>query len=554
MGAGSLATTLDAVRSWKALGAAAVTLLVVGLTVPVAAHPESGSRSVEFGIDAARMIEDVARSAIARATLPQAVSYTPCAFGSAAGYPCDAVDLLAHLPLPSIGGGEGNDIWGWTDARSGREFALVGRSTGTSFVEVTDPVNPVYVGTLPAHTTESIWRDIKVYGDYAYIVSEANGSGLQYFDLSRLLGVSDPPIMFEETGQLDGFSNAHNLAIDEETGFAYAVGSNHCSGGLYMIDLSKPSDPTFAGCYSADGYTHDAQCVVYRGPDADHRGDELCFASNEDTLTIVDVTDKAHPIQLARKTYPGAAYTHQGWLTEDHKYFLLDDEADEMASGSKTTTYIWDVRDVDHPVVLDSHRSWVSAIDHNQYVSGGHTYQANYTAGLRVLTLKGVKGGDLTEVGYFDVDPSSSAAVFAGSWSVYPFFASGVVVVNSIEQGLFVLYPTGARKARAVVDLDDRSKALEGSAWRARAKVNVVDGDGDPIEGARVKVAFSTGQHRSCVTNPAGRCFVKIKVSAAGHVRMRVRTIVDDPAFYTPWANTDRDGGTNGTKVRLDRV
>ena len=165
--------------------------------------------------------------------------------------------------------------------------------------------------------------------------------------------------------------------INEDTGFAYAVGTSICSGGLAMVDISNPVRPVSAGCFSADGYTHDAQAVVYNGPDVAHQGKEIVLASNEDTLTIVDVTNKGAPVQLSRSSYPGSSYTHQGWLTEDHQYYLMDDELDEQNAGHPTRTHIWDLSDLDAPVIIGAHDGTTSAIDHNQYVKGNFTYQAN---------------------------------------------------------------------------------------------------------------------------------------------------------------------------------
>lgn len=372
----------------------------------------------------------------------------PCVDGDAEGFPCQRVDLLAHLPLDTIGGGGGNDLWGWTDPKTGKEYALMGLTNGTAFVDISDPENPVYLGNLPTHTVDSTWRDIKTYQNWAYIVSEASGHGLQIFDLTKLRSVVSPPVTFVETGHYGGFGRAHNVVLDEETGFAYAVGSREstapfeaCAGGLHMIDLSVPTAPTFAGCFSSDGYTHDAQCVVYHGPDTEHDGAEICFASNEDTLTIVDVSDKGNPLQLSRTPYAGAGYTHQGWLTEDHAYFLLDDELDESNFGHNTRTYIWDLTDLETPTVLDTYTGPVPSSDHNQYVKDGYAYQANYRSGLRILSLEDVAAGVLTEVAFFDIHPASDASGFQGAWSVYPFFDSGVAIVSGIGEGLFVLQP-----------------------------------------------------------------------------------------------------------------
>ena len=371
---------------------------------------------------------------------PRAAKAAVCAGGAADIYGCENVDLHAYLPMASIGGGAGSDGWGWTDPLDGAEYIIMGRSTGTSFVDISNPAVPVYLGNLPTQTVNSDWRDVKVYGNYAFIVSEASGHGMQVFDLTQLRSVPVVPATFTATAHYSAFSNAHNLWINESSGFAYAVGTSVCSGGLHMIDLSNPLVPTTAGCFDADGYTHDVECVNYAGPSLAFSGKELCFASNEDTLTVVDVTNKAAPVQVSRSTYPGLGYSHQGVLTPDHRYFLVDDEKDEQNFGHNTKTYVWDMLDPANPVLVGSHLSAISAIDHNQYIVGDLVYQANYQGGLRILKIEDLAAADLCEVGYFDVYPSSDGPQFNGAWNVFPFFASGVVAINAIE-GLAVVQP-----------------------------------------------------------------------------------------------------------------
>ncbi|GGS32952.1 choice-of-anchor B family protein [Actinokineospora fastidiosa] len=377
-----------------------------------------------------------------RAPLVGTADGVPCVNGRADKYPCKNVDLLSVLPLSSIGGGNGNDIWGWTDPQSGKEYAIVGRTNGTAFVDISTPTSPRYLGNLPSNGGSSTWRDMKVYKDHAFIVADMiSGHGMQVFDLTRLRSVTSPQTFRADT-TYTRFGPAHNIAINEETGYAYAIGSNTCSGGPHMVDIRTPKSPVYAGCVSQDGYTHDNQCVIYRGPDADYRGRELCFNSNEDTLTIVDVTNKSNPVQIARKGYSAAQYSHQGWLTEDQRYFLLDDELDEQnGSDKRTKTYIWDLVDLDNPVHTGTYNSPAQAIDHNLYIKGKYAYQANYRAGLRILDVSNVASAQLTEVGYFDIYESGDGAAFNGAWSNYPYFASGVVIVNGIEQGLVVVRP-----------------------------------------------------------------------------------------------------------------
>lgn len=374
----------------------------------------------------------------------EAMALTPCTNGFAGAYACNGIDLLAFMPLADIGGGSGNDIWGWTDSTTGNEYALMGRSNGTAFVDITDPVNPIYLGNLPTTALSSTWRDIKVYQDYAYIVADNAGAhGMQVFDLGELRNVTSPPVTFSATTTYTDFGSAHNIVINEESGFAYAVGgssgSTLCSGGLHMIDINTPDNPTFAGCFSDDGYTHDAQCVNYIGPDPDYAGQEVCFNSNTDTLTIVDVTNKSNPIQISRTGYSGSAYTHQGWVTEDHRYFLMDDELDESDSQPFATTFIWDLIDLDNPQMIGTYTAVVPSIDHNLYIVGNKAYQANYQSGLRVLDISDIGNANLTEVAFFDTYVTGNNPDFNGAWSNYPFFDSGTIIVSGIEQGLYIL-------------------------------------------------------------------------------------------------------------------
>ncbi len=378
--------------------------------------------------------------------LPAVAGKVACVAGVAGDYPCQNVDLLAFLPLADIGGGgnvEGNDIWGWTGC-GGREFALMGLTNGSSFVEITDPINPVYLGRLPSQTGSSLWRDIKTYNDHAFIVSEAPNHGIQVFDLTQLCNVSSPPTTFANTAYYssNNFGSAHNIAINEDSGYAYGVDVSFCQG-LHMVDINSPTSPSFAGCYIPDGQAHDAQCINYNGPDTQHASSEICFTFNGDSFTIDDVTNKSAPSQLAKKNLPLNRYIHQGWVTENHQYLLLNDEFDEWEGvTTKTRTFIWDISDLDAPTFVGYHDGATAAIDHNLYIQGDYAYEANYRRGFELLDISDIALGNLSLVGYFDVYTTSNSSAFNGAWSVFPYFDSGAVVVSGIEQGLFVLDPT----------------------------------------------------------------------------------------------------------------
>ena len=361
-----------------------------------------------------------------------------CAGGTAGSFRCSGISLRKRVPLADMGGAQGNDIWGWADPSTGKEYALMGMDDGVSFVDVTDPENPLIVGRLPTQTVASSWRDIKVYQDYAFVVADGAGAhGMQVFDLTRLRNAT-PPATFAADVVYSDFANAHNIAIDEDTGFAYVVGSNTCNEGLHMIDISTPVNPMFVGCH-ADYEVHDTVCTLYHGLDTAYDGHEICFNSAKDRLEIVDVSNKSATVTLGMTGYPNLAFVHQAWPTEDHRYLFIDDEIDEGQIGGPTRTFVIDIADLDNPAYVFTYDAATTSRDHNLYVMGNRVFQANYTTGLHVLEFMDPGLGEIAEVGYFDTFPADDSIAFDGAWSVYPYLPSGNIIVSDISNGLFVL-------------------------------------------------------------------------------------------------------------------
>lgn len=419
-----------------------------------------------------------------------------CTNGIADGkYPCDNIDLLSIVTPQELEGlAESgaptvnlNDIWGWTDSQTGKEYALVGLTNAVSFVDISDPVNPIVIGKLyesnitakynvlsdpnyeackigigstekaKSLETGSAWRDHKVFNDHLFIGSDAQPHGIQVFDLSKLRSYNGTFLEYTQDALYTGLANSHNVVINEETGFAYATGATNgdvCeTGGLHIIDINDPKNPTFAGCYEDtapprripnSAYIHDAQCVVYNGPDTDYSGNEVCFSSAEKSLIIADVTDKDSTRTLGFATDPNMSYSHQGWLTEDQSYFLMNDELDEYNLGRTTKTYIFDVRDLDNPVFINYYEHNTESIDHNLYIKGEYVYASNYTSGLRILRMNDISTAQLSLKGFFDSEPniySKPNQEFEGTWSNYPYFESGIIIMSDINRGLFILQP-----------------------------------------------------------------------------------------------------------------
>lgn len=347
------------------------------------------------------------------------------------------VSLIKQITLATFGSSAGNDCWGYVSP-SGREYAIAGLNNKIAFVEITNPANPVVIKTIP-HTS-STWGDIKVYGHYAYAVTEASGTGIQVVDMDQ---IDNGVVTLVKTITSPG--RTHNLALNPVSGYLYTCGSNEGTGTTMCFSLLDPANPVRVGANSlTTNYQHDANVVTYTtGPLA---GKEIWFGCSESRgVDIYDVTNKNAPTLIKRVVYPSMGYCHQAWLSADRKYLYVDDELDENNSGGtmNTRSLIFNVEDPANAFYVGTFTSGLPSIDHNQYVVDGFTFQANYQSGLRIFDLTPNPESPF-QVGAYDTYPTSDGAAFNGAWSNYPFFPSGTMIVSDINGGLFILDATEA--------------------------------------------------------------------------------------------------------------
>lgn len=396
-------------------------------------------------------------SNLARATGPTGtpvnggtLNSTPLAFN---------MTLLSSLPLASIGGGTaGSSLYGWVDPLTKREYALMGRSNGLAVVDISNPRAPKYVANIPSAGSNTSWREPKVYQNTVYIGVDGGTHRLQYADLTQVRNYAGTTLTLSSAtfgGTFNGSipTNIHSLQINKDSGYLYLSGTNVNSGAPVMVNVNNPGTPVAAGAVTnLDGYSHESQVVTYRGPDPAYQGREVMVSFNGkqtgvDTISIIDVTNKAATVRLSSKTYAGAGYIHQGWLTDDQRYLFQNDELDEQAgtTGGKTRTHLWDVSDLDNPVYRGFVDLSTTSIDHNMYVKDGFLFETNYTTGLRMFKIGDLASTDtskwLTEVAYYDTYPANDGATFNGAWNNYPYFPSGNIPISDINGGLFVVQP-----------------------------------------------------------------------------------------------------------------
>ena len=384
------------------------------------------------------------------------------------GFDAENVLLQSWLDLGDFGNANnGNDCWGYTSP-SGREYALMGLYDKMTVVEITDPVNPIIVGSI--NHSGSLWADIKVYEDVVYVCNESGG-GIDVVDLAQ---VDSGTITLVQRMTTGGLSSVHNIAIDEISGYLYLCGGNINSGRIVAYNLSNPRYPTLAGQMSNGPTLHDAQVVTYTsGPNL---GRQICFgAAGGSGLYVIDVTNKSNMYTLSQSTYSGLSYCHQCWLHNVRQTLYVNDETDGIA-----LTRVFDVSNLSDPVLTNTFGWGANSIDHNLYVKDDIIYEANYTSGLRILdTTNDSNAPEL--IGYFDTYPSNDGQSYNGLWSCFPFFDSGTVIGSDIQNGLFI-WNLDITKPILIIEYPDGQPDQLDPNGGTRVPINVTAGTSTPDE------------------------------------------------------------------------
>lgn len=322
------------------------------------------------------------------------------------------VTLLGSLnPYPSKAY---SSLWGYT-APSGKEYALLSVSDGTSFIDISNPAKPVEVDFISGPTSTYSWREMKTHGHYAYVVSEGvgDGMGMQIIDLSFLPDSVSLIKSYTET-----FTTAHNIYIDNA--YAYVVGTYPDGGGIHILNLEDPANPKETAYFSQAGYVHDL-----------YVWNDTAYISAGDFYAIVDVKDKTNPSMVSQSPSIPGIYAHSGWLTEDKRYFLACEEF-----GQRDIT-IWDLKDrTEWDLAVNSWKAGDTPV-HNIYIKGNYAHIAYYKAGYVVLDISNPRQPE--KVGQYDTyDDSEGKANYAGAWNCYPFFNSGSVIISDMQTGLYI--------------------------------------------------------------------------------------------------------------------
>ncbi len=325
-----------------------------------------------------------------------------------------------------------SDVWGYADDMD-REFAIVGLNRAVAIVNVSTPDAPDLISIIDG--PRSIWRDIKTYGDHAFVITDSEGLGLHVLDLSDLPNPLDSTDHYFWAPHFEEFDSTqlrvcHNLYIDEQTGIAYLSGCNVNNGGILMVDVTNPDSLQYIGALDPR-YSHD----VYVRNDTVYSSD-----ISAGYLSIMDATDKQNPRLLATQTTP-FRFTHNAWLSDNGKTVFTTDERGNAPVAA------YDISDLSDIKLLDEFRPSSSVgrglIPHNVHVLNDFLVTSFYKEGVVITDAH--KPDNLVEVGIYDTFDSDRVSGFGGSWGAYPFLPSGNVLASDISNGLFILKPTYVR-------------------------------------------------------------------------------------------------------------
>jgi choice-of-anchor B domain-containing protein len=316
---------------------------------------------------------------------------------------------------------EGSDIWGWYNPTNGQEYALVTLTNGFSCVNVTNPSSPLQEFFI--NDINSMWRDVKTWGNYAYVTTEAN-AGLLIVDLTDMTGntYSHVTQFTNNNGGSVSFTSAHDIYIDEN-GIAYIfgaasnTGSNPSDGAIFLDVDANPTNPVYLGEWS-DEYIHDGMV----------RGDTM-YAGCIDVgkLFVVDVSDKNNPITIGQHATPNN-FTHNAWVSDNGDYVFTTDEK----PGAYLAAY--DVSDLNNIQEVDRIQSnpGSNSIPHNTFVDGNFLITSYYRDGTTVHDI--TYPNNMIQVAYYD-SYSGSGNGFNGCWGTYPFLPSGNIISSDIDSG-----------------------------------------------------------------------------------------------------------------------
>lgn len=362
----------------------------------------------------------------------------------------------------------------------GREYAVIGTSGGTAIyrVDVANPALTTWVGFIPG--PPSIWREIKSYREWLYIVTEGEGAGAGL----QIVRMANPDAPVLAATYTTNFIKSHTVAVDTARAILICNGTRRTNGtasGMRILSIANPEAPVEIAKWPASPDTVPSSQYVH---DAVPIGNRLYASSIYSRIQrVFDFTTPSAPVQLAGWTYPNAYYPHNAWPDSTGNFIYVTDEQNGQ------TLRVFDIANLGAPQLVNGITSNPKAIVHNAHVKGRELYVSNYTEGIRAFDLQ--DPAHPAEFGWADSYPGPSGG-YGGVWEVCPFFPSGTVIASDMQTGLYVYRPVrdyGVLRVK-VVDASNQ-QPMAGVRVRLTSQGDSLDTPADGI----VQFAPSPGTH-----------------------------------------------------------
>lgn len=367
-------------------------------------------------------------------------------------YPSQNISLAGFISpnTSSIGLGPNNQrysgCWAWYQSNKNKEYAISGGSSGTYFIDITNPATPSVSAYVPGKSN-CIWREIKTYQNYCYVSSDDPApNNFQIIDMQYLpdsVHVIHKGTTYIQTGHTLWVDN-NKLYVGIAKGGAVGVAS------MAVFSLATPTAPVLLRKLNQD-------FPMITGVHDMYVRNDTVYASCEGMglyMFKLNANNTFSQLGSFSNYASGFTYNHSSYLTQNGQTLVF---CDEIPVGMPLRMV-----NVSNPANITPQSTVIpypTSVPHNPYVVGNdHVVLSSYQDGLQIYNISNPASPFLA--GYFDTHPQGGAPngtyfnnEYAGNWGAYPWLPSGLIVANDMQNGVFILNPMAAYTATSSVSM-----------------------------------------------------------------------------------------------------
>ena len=322
--------------------------------------------------------------------------------------------------------------WGWYQQSLNKEYAIACSQTGTYWIDITNPATPTVSAYKAGASTNTVWREVKTYQNYCYVVNDVNSSlGLQIFDMSTL--PTTVSLVYQSQAL---FTNGHAAWIDGDKLYVSGVTySNNATSTMNIYSLATPTAPVLIRTLNQDAPFITGVHDMYV------RNDTVYISAGNQGLYVYKLNTNNTLSQLGSlTTYSASGYNHSSALTPNGQTLVF---MDEVPSGLPIK--VANVSNLANIQVLATTNQFTATTPHNPFMlNNQYCLASSYQEGTQLYDISNPSAPVLA--GYFDTYPQGGgntgnwgASAYKGQWGAYPFFPSKTIFALDMSNGIFLL-------------------------------------------------------------------------------------------------------------------